>query len=181
MAINRVGTEEFPNAFTSGDGKPSHRDFGHFYGSSYVAAPGGARTPVSTCCSSVASCQALVLVASFAGTCRRLLVLLASCCCVAQTCKRCSDQLASVGHNWQHIVASCWYWLPVSGICCQLLVLVATSSWYWLPVASRGPNLQGMFRSTGICWSPLKVGGRNGQISPLAQLLLVTWRLRPCK
>ena len=47
VAINRVGTEEFPNAFTSGDGKPSHRDFGHFYGSSYVAAPGGARTPVS--------------------------------------------------------------------------------------------------------------------------------------
>ena len=48
VAINRVGTEEFPNAFTSGDGKPSHRDFGHFYGSSYVAAPGGGRTPVST-------------------------------------------------------------------------------------------------------------------------------------
>ena len=47
VAINRVGTEEFPNAFTSGDGRPSHRDFGHFYGSSYVAAPGGARTPVS--------------------------------------------------------------------------------------------------------------------------------------
>ena len=50
MAINRVGTEEFPNAFTSGDGKPSHTDFGHFYGSSYVAAPGGARTPVSSRC-----------------------------------------------------------------------------------------------------------------------------------
>ena len=47
MAINRVGTEAFPNEFTSGDGKPSHSDFGHFYGSSYVAAPGGARTPVS--------------------------------------------------------------------------------------------------------------------------------------
>ena len=50
VAINRVGTEEFPNAFTSGDGKPSHTDFGHFYGSSYVAAPGGARTPVSSRC-----------------------------------------------------------------------------------------------------------------------------------
>ena len=43
--INRVGTETFPNAFTSGDGKPAHRDFGHFYGSSYVAGPDGSRTP----------------------------------------------------------------------------------------------------------------------------------------
>ena len=32
--INRVGTESFPNAFTSGNGKPAHKDFGHFYGSS---------------------------------------------------------------------------------------------------------------------------------------------------
>lgn len=44
-AINRVGTESFPNEFTSGDGKPAHKDFGHFYGSSYVTAPDGARTP----------------------------------------------------------------------------------------------------------------------------------------
>ncbi|PRW56067.1 beta-ureidopropionase [Chlorella sorokiniana] len=44
-AINRVGTEVFPNAFTSGDGKPAHKDFGHFYGSSYVAAPDASRTP----------------------------------------------------------------------------------------------------------------------------------------
>jgi len=43
-AINRVGTEVFPNEFTSGDGKPAHNDFGHFYGSSYVTAPDGART-----------------------------------------------------------------------------------------------------------------------------------------
>ena len=43
--INRVGTETFPNAFTSGDGKPAHREFGHFYGSSYVAAPDASRTP----------------------------------------------------------------------------------------------------------------------------------------
>lgn len=43
--INRVGTEHFPNAFTSGDGKPAHNDFGHFYGSSYVANPDGSRTP----------------------------------------------------------------------------------------------------------------------------------------
>eukprot|EP00240_Pyramimonas_obovata_P004855 CAMPEP_0118922146 /NCGR_PEP_ID=MMETSP1169-20130426/1171_1 /TAXON_ID=36882 /ORGANISM="Pyramimonas obovata, Strain CCMP722" /LENGTH=395 /DNA_ID=CAMNT_0006862973 /DNA_START=99 /DNA_END=1286 /DNA_ORIENTATION=+ len=43
--INRVGTEHFPNAFTSGDGKPAHTDFGHFYGSSYVAAPDASRTP----------------------------------------------------------------------------------------------------------------------------------------
>ena len=46
-AINRVGTESFPNEFTSGDGKAAHKDFGHFYGSSYVAAPDGSRTPVS--------------------------------------------------------------------------------------------------------------------------------------
>lgn len=44
-AINRVGTEVFPNEFTSGDKKPAHKDFGHFYGSSYVAAPDGSRTP----------------------------------------------------------------------------------------------------------------------------------------
>ncbi|CAK1542235.1 unnamed protein product [Leptosia nina] len=44
-AINRVGTEVFPNEFTSGDGKPAHNNFGHFYGSSYVAAPDGTRTP----------------------------------------------------------------------------------------------------------------------------------------
>ena len=44
-AINRVGTEVFPNAFTSGDGAPAHRDFGHFYGSSYFAAPDASRTP----------------------------------------------------------------------------------------------------------------------------------------
>uniref|UniRef100_A0A7R9V6E3 Beta-ureidopropionase n=1 Tax=Chlamydomonas euryale TaxID=1486919 RepID=A0A7R9V6E3_9CHLO len=43
--INRVGTETFPNEFTSGDGKPAHKSFGHFYGSSYVAAPDGSRTP----------------------------------------------------------------------------------------------------------------------------------------
>lgn len=45
VAINRVGTETFPNAFTSGDGKPSHNEFGPFYGSSYVACPDGKRTP----------------------------------------------------------------------------------------------------------------------------------------
>jgi len=43
--INRIGTEVFPNEFTSGNGKPAHKDFGHFYGSSYVAAPDGSRTP----------------------------------------------------------------------------------------------------------------------------------------
>jgi beta-ureidopropionase len=45
VAINRVGTEHFPSAFTSGDGKPAHRDFGHFYGSSYLAGPDNTRTP----------------------------------------------------------------------------------------------------------------------------------------
>lgn len=44
-AINRVGTEQYPNEFTSGDGKPAHKEFGHFYGSSYVTAPDGSRTP----------------------------------------------------------------------------------------------------------------------------------------
>jgi len=44
VAINRVGTESFPNEFTSGNGKPAHKDFGHFYGSSYIAGPDGRRT-----------------------------------------------------------------------------------------------------------------------------------------
>lgn len=43
--INRVGTETFEHQFTSGDKKPAHNDFGHFYGSSYVTAPDGTRTP----------------------------------------------------------------------------------------------------------------------------------------
>lgn len=45
FAINRVGTEHFPKEFTSADGKSAHKDFGHFYGSSYAAAPDGSRTP----------------------------------------------------------------------------------------------------------------------------------------
>ncbi|KAF6198880.1 hypothetical protein GE061_006903 [Apolygus lucorum] len=45
VAINRVGEEEFPNEFTSGDGKPAHKNFGWFYGSSYITAPDGTRTP----------------------------------------------------------------------------------------------------------------------------------------
>jgi len=44
-SINRVGTELFPNLFTSGDGKLPHKDLGHFYGSSYVSAPDASRTP----------------------------------------------------------------------------------------------------------------------------------------
>lgn len=44
VAINRVGTESFPNKFTSGDGKESHNEFGMFYGSSYITAPDGTRT-----------------------------------------------------------------------------------------------------------------------------------------
>jgi len=43
--INRIGTEQFPNEFTSGDGRPAHKEFGHFYGSSYVAAPDASRCP----------------------------------------------------------------------------------------------------------------------------------------
>jgi beta-ureidopropionase len=45
VAVNRVGTEIYPNEFSSGDGRPAHKDFGHFFGSSYVAAPDGSRTP----------------------------------------------------------------------------------------------------------------------------------------
>ena len=45
VGINRVGTETFPNEFTSGDGQAAHKAFGHFYGSSYVTAPSGTRTP----------------------------------------------------------------------------------------------------------------------------------------
>ncbi|KAK7464033.1 hypothetical protein BaRGS_00037957 [Batillaria attramentaria] len=45
VAINRVGTEYYESEFTSGDGKPAHKDFGHFYGSSYVTGPDGSRTP----------------------------------------------------------------------------------------------------------------------------------------
>uniref|UniRef100_D3TMN3 Beta-ureidopropionase n=1 Tax=Glossina morsitans morsitans TaxID=37546 RepID=D3TMN3_GLOMM len=45
VAINRVGSEEFPNKFTSGDGNDPHTIFGPFYGSSYITAPDGSRTP----------------------------------------------------------------------------------------------------------------------------------------
>ncbi|KAJ4963561.1 hypothetical protein NE237_023500 [Protea cynaroides] len=44
-SINRVGTEIFANPFTSGDGKPQHSDFGHFYGSSHFSAPDASCTP----------------------------------------------------------------------------------------------------------------------------------------
>ncbi|KAN0003208.1 hypothetical protein ACTFIZ_009372 [Dictyostelium cf. discoideum] len=44
-SINRVGTEHFPNEFTSGNGKPAHKDFGHFYGSSYFSSPDNCCTP----------------------------------------------------------------------------------------------------------------------------------------
>ncbi|GFG29062.1 hypothetical protein Cfor_02092 [Coptotermes formosanus] len=44
-AINRVGIETFPNEFSTGDGLPPHRDLKYFYGSSYIAAPDGSRTP----------------------------------------------------------------------------------------------------------------------------------------
>lgn len=47
VAINRVGTESFPNEFTSGDEKPAHRQLGPFFGSTFVTAPNGCRTPVS--------------------------------------------------------------------------------------------------------------------------------------
>eukprot|EP01018_Ginkgo_biloba_P015038 Gb_26371 [translate_table: standard] len=49
-SINRVGTEVFPNPFTSGDGKPQHADLGRFYGSSYFSAPDGSCTPCLSRC-----------------------------------------------------------------------------------------------------------------------------------
>ncbi|KAG9133393.1 hypothetical protein Leryth_024110 [Lithospermum erythrorhizon] len=49
-SINRVGTEVFPNPFTSGDGKPQHADFGHFYGSSHFSAPDASCTPSLSRC-----------------------------------------------------------------------------------------------------------------------------------
>eukprot|EP00708_Paratrimastix_pyriformis_P002837 GAFH01001595.1.p2 GENE.GAFH01001595.1~~GAFH01001595.1.p2 ORF type:complete len:418 (-),score=109.21 GAFH01001595.1:277-1368(-) len=45
IGVNRVGCETYPNAFTSGNGTPAHKDFGWFFGSSYLAAPNGSRTP----------------------------------------------------------------------------------------------------------------------------------------
>lgn len=45
VAINRVGTEVFGNEFTSGDGRPGHKEMGPFFGSTFVAAPNGERTP----------------------------------------------------------------------------------------------------------------------------------------
>ncbi|EEB12699.1 beta-ureidopropionase, putative [Pediculus humanus corporis] len=45
VAINRVGIEHFPFEFTSGDGKPAHKDVGYFYGSTFVTGPEGSRTP----------------------------------------------------------------------------------------------------------------------------------------
>ena len=40
-----MGTEKFANYFTSGDGGKPKNEFGHFYGSTYMAAPSGYRTP----------------------------------------------------------------------------------------------------------------------------------------
>ena len=40
---NRIGTETFPNEFTSGNKQPAHKDFGHFYGSSYISSPDASR------------------------------------------------------------------------------------------------------------------------------------------
>jgi len=45
VAINRVGTESFPHEFTSGDQMPAHKELGPFFGSSFVSAPDGTRTP----------------------------------------------------------------------------------------------------------------------------------------
>ncbi|KAK1328267.1 hypothetical protein QTO34_011839 [Cnephaeus nilssonii] len=44
-AINRVGKEYFPTTHALSMLLPAHKDFGYFYGSSYVAAPDSSRTP----------------------------------------------------------------------------------------------------------------------------------------
>eukprot|EP01018_Ginkgo_biloba_P036088 Gb_21495 [translate_table: standard] len=49
-SINHVGTEVFPNPFTSGDRKPQHADLGHFYGSNYFSALDGSCTPCLSRC-----------------------------------------------------------------------------------------------------------------------------------
>lgn len=46
VAINRVGTEYFKNEFTTANGKGARHEIGPFYGSSYISAPDGTRTPV---------------------------------------------------------------------------------------------------------------------------------------
>jgi len=45
VTINRVGTEVYPNEFSSGNGTKAHKDMGPFYGSTYLAAPNGERSP----------------------------------------------------------------------------------------------------------------------------------------
>lgn len=45
VSINRVGTEHFPNEFTTANRKPARKEHGPFYGSSYATAPDGCRTP----------------------------------------------------------------------------------------------------------------------------------------
>ena len=42
---NRIGTESFEHEFTSGNKQAARHDFGHFYGSSYIAAPDSSRAP----------------------------------------------------------------------------------------------------------------------------------------
>lgn len=42
---NRVGTETFPHEFTSGNKQPARKEFGHFYGSSYISGPDSSRAP----------------------------------------------------------------------------------------------------------------------------------------
>jgi beta-ureidopropionase len=66
-AINRVGTEVYPNAFTSGDAKPAHKELGEFFGSSYVTAPDGTRTP------GLGRCQDGILIAEIdLNLCRQI-------------------------------------------------------------------------------------------------------------
>lgn len=38
-------TETFPHEFTSGNKQPARKDFGHFYGSSYISGPDSSRAP----------------------------------------------------------------------------------------------------------------------------------------
>ncbi len=40
-----MGTEIYPNEFTSADGKKAHHQMGLHYGSSYLATPEGERSP----------------------------------------------------------------------------------------------------------------------------------------
>ena len=55
---NRVGTETFPHEFTSGNKQPARKEFGHFYGSSYIAGPDSSRCDGLSCSDGIVIAEA---------------------------------------------------------------------------------------------------------------------------